>query len=107
MTDTALTKLTDAEISEIKEKVYAKLVVCKKINDIIGTQVFGILKLYARVIFYPLGENAPWGVTRIKEQRMKRRVYRFRSLQSIRLSLWIVRSSLLRMNYTISGMSLR
>lgn len=66
MTETATKELKDADISDINEKVYAKLGICGKINDIIGTQIFGILKLYARVIFYPLGENAPWGFTRIK-----------------------------------------
>lgn len=37
--------------------------------DIIGSQIFSILGLYARVIYYQLGKNAPWGFTRISGSR--------------------------------------
>ena len=35
-------------------------------HDIIGMQIFSILGLNSRVIFFPLGNNAPWGFTDIK-----------------------------------------
>ena len=53
------------EIEEIKKQAREKLGVCRKTNDIIGTQIFSILNVYSRVIYYPLGKNAPWGFTRI------------------------------------------
>ena len=31
--------------------------------------IFSILSLYARVIYYPLGKDAPWGFTRISGSR--------------------------------------
>ncbi|MCR4609772.1 MAG: ImmA/IrrE family metallo-endopeptidase [Eubacterium sp.] len=58
-------ELSDREIQEIKVKAREKLGVCRKTNEVIGRQIFNILSLYARVIFYPLGEKAPWGFTRI------------------------------------------
>lgn len=58
-------KLNEADIKSIQELAYAKLGICKKTHDIIGTQVFSILARYARVIYYPLGENAPWGFTHV------------------------------------------
>ena len=57
--------LNDFEIEEVKKHAREKLGECRKINDIIGVQIFSILGLYARVIYYPLGEGAPWGFTRI------------------------------------------
>ena len=57
--------LSDFEIEEVKKQAREKLGICRKTNDIIGTQVFSILGLYARVIYYPLGDDAPWGFTRI------------------------------------------
>lgn len=57
--------LNDFEIEKIKEQAREKLGICRKTNDIIGTQIFSILGLYARVIYYPLGKDAPWGFTRI------------------------------------------
>lgn len=57
--------LSKSEIKKIKEFAKEKLGLCGKGNDIIGTQIFSILSLYARVIYYPLGKDAPWGFTRI------------------------------------------
>ncbi|MDO4276995.1 MAG: ImmA/IrrE family metallo-endopeptidase [Eubacteriales bacterium] len=57
--------LNEFEINEIKSHAKEKLGLCRKGNDIIGTQIFSILGLYARVIYYPLGKDAPWGFTRI------------------------------------------
>lgn len=58
-------ELNEKEIHEIKRYASGKLGECRKLNDIIGTQIFSILSLYARVIYYPLGNEAPWGFTRI------------------------------------------
>lgn len=57
--------LSDFDIEEVKNQAREKLGICRKSNDIIGIQIFSILGLYARVIYYPLGKNAPWGFTRI------------------------------------------
>lgn len=62
-------ELNEFEIKEIKRCAKSKLGECRKGNDIIGIQIFSILSLYARVIYYPLGENAPWGFTRISGAR--------------------------------------
>lgn len=61
--------LNDLEIEEVKSQAREKLGVCRKANDIIGTQIFSILGIYARVIYYPFGVNAPWGFTRISGSR--------------------------------------
>lgn len=58
-------ELSDFDVEEIKKLAREKLGDCRKTYDIIGPQVFSILGLYARVIYYPLGKNAPWGFTRI------------------------------------------
>lgn len=65
MLDMKILHLTEAEISDVREKAASKLGVCKKQNDIIGQQIFSILGLYARVIYYPLGKDSVWGFTRI------------------------------------------
>ena len=65
MPDFRATELTEPEIAEIKELSAAKLGICKKQNDIIGQQIFSILSLYARVLYYPMGEDSVWGFTRI------------------------------------------
>lgn len=57
--------LNDFEIEEIKRLAREKLGMCRKANDMIGIQIFSILSIYARVIYYPLGKDAPWGFTRI------------------------------------------
>ena len=62
-------ELNEFEINEVKKQAQEKLGVCRKTNEIIGKQIFSILRLYARVIYYPLGENAPWGFTRISGTR--------------------------------------
>ena len=62
-------ELSEIEVNEIKEFAREKLGNCRKSNDIIGTQIFSILSLHARVIYYPLGKEAPWGFTRISGSR--------------------------------------
>ena len=64
-----LNDLNEFEISEIKKYASSKLGMCRKGNDIIGNQIFSILSLYARVMYYPLGKDAPWGFTRISGSR--------------------------------------
>lgn len=62
-------ELNEVDINEIKKFAREKLGSCRKGNDIIGTQIFSILSLHARVIYYPLGKDAPWGFTRISGSR--------------------------------------
>ncbi len=57
--------LNDREISDLQRKVREKLGDCRKTNDVIGDQIFSILSLYTRVIYYPLGADSPWGFTRV------------------------------------------
>lgn len=56
-------RLTEEEVAEIKRQARAKLGECNKTRDIIGPQIFSILSLYARVLYYPLGKDGPWGIT--------------------------------------------
>lgn len=58
--------LSQSDIDIVKERADEKLSFCKKTGDIIGTQIFSILKLHARVVYYPLGINGPWGFTGIR-----------------------------------------
>ncbi len=58
-------ELNDYEVEQVKKQAREKLGACRKTNEVIGTQIFMILGLYARVIYYPLGVDAPWGFTRI------------------------------------------
>lgn len=58
-------ELSELELIEVKRYAKEKLGLCRKGNDIIGTQIFSILRIYGRVIYYPLGLDAPWGFTRI------------------------------------------
>lgn len=60
-----INELNEIDVNQIKDYAREKIGVCRKDNDIIGTQIFSILSLYARVIYYPLGKDAPWGFTRI------------------------------------------
>ena len=64
-----INELSEIEVNEIKEFAREKLGSCRKSNDIIGAQIFSILSLHARVIYYPLGKDAPWGFTRISGSR--------------------------------------
>ncbi|MEG1013814.1 MAG: ImmA/IrrE family metallo-endopeptidase [Clostridia bacterium] len=59
--------LTEADISDVQTKAHAKLLECQKANDVIGAQIFSILGLYARVIYYPLDADGPWGFTLMKD----------------------------------------
>ena len=69
MPEIKIPELTEAEALEVKEYAASRLGVCRKMNDVIGTQIFQILSLNARVIYYPLGKDTVWGFTRIRGAR--------------------------------------
>ena len=69
MPEIKIPELTQAEAREVKEYAASRLGVCRKMNDVIGTQIFQILSLNARVIYYPLGKDTVWGFTRIRGAR--------------------------------------
>lgn len=69
MPEIKIPELTEAEAREVKEYAASRLGVCRKMNDVIGIQIFQILSLYARVIYYPLGKDTVWGFTRIRGER--------------------------------------
>jgi len=54
-------KLTDSDIKDIVYNVNEKLDECFKRNDIIGSQVFKLLELNSRVLYYPLADDDIWG----------------------------------------------
>jgi len=58
-----VTRLTESDIAEVKQQALSKLGECRKTQDVIGTQIFSLLSLNARVIYYPLGKTGPWGIT--------------------------------------------
>ena len=58
-------ELNAYEVNKVKTCARAKLGEYRKINDIMGYQIFSILQICARVIYYPLGKDAPWGFTRL------------------------------------------
>ena len=51
MPEIKIPELTEAEAREVKEYAASRLGVCRKMNDVIGIQMFQILSLYARVIY--------------------------------------------------------
>ena len=57
--------LNEYEVNKIKTLARGKLGEYRKTGDVVGTQVFSILSLCARVIYYPLGTEGPWGFTRL------------------------------------------
>ncbi|KLU60495.1 hypothetical protein CEB3_c33460 [Peptococcaceae bacterium CEB3] len=58
-----IARLSSGEIADVQRQARAKLGECRKTQDVIGTQIFSILSLYARVFYYPLGKIGPWGIT--------------------------------------------
>lgn len=80
-----MSKLNEIEEKRIKELAQEKLGLCRKENDIIGVQIFSILSQFARVIYYPIGINAPWGFTRINGK--KNTVYYSKPFVAINSSL--------------------
>jgi len=62
-------QLQGSNIKEIQQQALMKLVECKKQYDVIGEQIFSILGRYARVIYYPLGSDGPWGFTHMRGKK--------------------------------------
>lgn len=58
-----IARLSGGEIADLQRQARAKLGECRKTQDVIGTQIFSILSLHARVFYYPLGKVGPWGIT--------------------------------------------
>ena len=58
-----IARLSSGEITDVQRQSRAKLGECRKTQDVIGTQIFSILSLHARVFYYPLGKVGPWGIT--------------------------------------------
>lgn len=56
-------QLGDADIGQVRLQARQKLTEFNKLNDIIGVQIFAILGIQARVLYYPLDEDGPWGFT--------------------------------------------
>ena len=63
MSERQIVRLSSGEIADIQRQARAKLGECRKSQDVIGTQIFSILSLFARVFYYPLGKVGPWGIT--------------------------------------------
>lgn len=72
MTEKEKYVLSEQDIEEVRSKALTKLKELNKTEDIIGTQVFFLLREFSRVIYYPLGENAPCGFTDIKGTKENR-----------------------------------
>lgn len=58
-----IARLSSSDIADVQRQARAKLGECRKTQDVIGTQIFSILSLHARVFYYPLGKVGPWGIT--------------------------------------------
>ncbi|MBN2569851.1 MAG: ImmA/IrrE family metallo-endopeptidase [Deltaproteobacteria bacterium] len=54
-------QLSPKECQRIEEKANEKLAQINKQNDILGEQIFDILKRHCRVLFYPLKDDDVWG----------------------------------------------
>lgn len=54
-------KLDSKTIDEIKAKARKKLNEYSKLNDVIGGQIFNILELENKVLYYPIEDEKVWG----------------------------------------------
>ena len=62
-------KLDRSILELIKSQAHQKHVEYNKLNDVIGSQIFNILELNSRVLYYPLEDDDVWGFAdKIKEQ---------------------------------------
>ena len=57
----AKSKFTKAEERYIKKLARGKLVEYMKLNDVIGHQIFSILNMESRVVYYPFEDQQVWG----------------------------------------------
>ncbi|MFA5528267.1 MAG: ImmA/IrrE family metallo-endopeptidase [Peptostreptococcales bacterium] len=56
-----LNQLDNKTIDEIKAKARKKLNEYSKLNDVIGGQIFNILELENKVLYYPIQDDEVWG----------------------------------------------
>lgn len=61
--------LGDWDLEELRQQARSKLTEHGKLNDRIGDQIFALLSLYARVLYYPLEQDGPWGFVLLKDDR--------------------------------------
>lgn len=54
-------KLSDEDCKIVDDRAYKKICEYNKHNDILGDQIFNILKLNSRILFYPLEDTDVWG----------------------------------------------
>ncbi len=54
-------KLDAKTIDEIKSRARSKLMEYTKWNDVIGGQIFDILELNSKVLYYPVEDEDVWG----------------------------------------------
>jgi len=54
-------KLDNKTIDEIKSMARRKLIEYSKLNDVIGAQIFNILELENKVLYYPIKDEEVWG----------------------------------------------
>lgn len=54
-------KLDNKTVDEIKSKARKKLNEYSKLNDVIGGQIFNILELENKVLYYPIEDEEVWG----------------------------------------------
>lgn len=54
-------KLDNKTIENIKSKARQKLLEYNKLNDVIGIQIFHILELQNKVLYYPIEDEEVWG----------------------------------------------
>lgn len=57
----ANTKLDAKTIDEIKSRARNKIMEYSKCNDVIGGQIFDILELNSKVLYYPVEDEEVWG----------------------------------------------
>lgn len=62
---TKTNSLTKKDIDLIRSQARDKLLAYRKINDVIGTQIFSILENESRVLYYPLEDNNVWGFSEV------------------------------------------
>ncbi len=60
-TNTNSSRLDKPTIEYIKSLARQKHVEYRKLNDVISTQIFNILELNSKVLYYPLEDNDVWG----------------------------------------------
>ncbi len=65
-------QLSSYDVRDITEKAREKLGACQKSGQIVGMQVFTILEHQARVLYYPLGREAPWAFVHVNGEALSK-----------------------------------